>query len=461
MKKKRIHFVSVGGEVMHSLAIVLQHAGHSVTGSDDKLYDPSRTALEKEGLLPDSIGWDPGRIHEGLDIVLVGMHAKKDNPELLRAEALGLPILSYPDFIVKHCQNKQRIVVAGSHGKTTTTAIIMHTLRAAGVAFDYLVGAKVPGFAHMVSLSEESTTMVIEGDEYPSSPLDLTPKFLKYQHHTVVITGVAWDHMNYYPTFHAYKEQFLHLANNTPRGGAIIYNAADKEINSLMKQVKGDVAGMKDLEKIAYKGRKEEIKNGVSYLTHSRDQTTLQIFGKHNMDNIEAARLVVKRIAVEQSDFYQALSSFRGVSRRLSEVHTTNAGGRVYVDYAHAPSKVSASVRAVKKQFPSQPLVVVFEMHTFSSLNSTFTAQYKDSLREADLPIIYIDKKVLASRSQETFSEEMLRQHFNNKAIVYLTNARDIIPYIKTRGYTGANYLFMSSGNFGGLNIEEEARHLP
>ena len=460
-KKKHIHFVSVGGEVMHSLAITLHASGYQVTGSDDNIYGPSRAALSKAGLLPETMGWREERVHKGIDTIIVGMHAKQDNPELLKAQKLGLPILSYPDFIAQHSKDKQRIVVAGSHGKTTTTAMIMHVLRAQGIRFDYLIGAKLPGFDRTVSLSEESTVMVIEGDEYPSGPLDLTPKFYKYNHHILVLTGISWDHMNYYPSFEVYKEEFFRLTTQTPKGGIIVYNEEDKHAVEIIGKVKKAYKGVKlnNHEMLPYRREKEEIKDGVSCIKHHGGYTALRFFGQHNMANMEAARLALGCLAVEPSEFYQAMSSFQGVSRRLSKVHTTDQGGNVYWDYAHAPSKVLASTRAVKKQFPARRLVAVFEMHTFSSLNHTFTGQYKDTLQYVDVPIVFIDQKVLQKRGESVFHQEMLRKHFNKKDLVYLTDPHQILPCIvehsKGHGMGPAHYLFMSSGDFGGLRMEE------
>ena len=441
---------------MHSLAIALKKAGHEVTGSDDQIYDPSRSALAEEALLPEKIGWDPSRIRGSLDLVIVGMHAKKDNPELLRAQSLGLPVVSYPEFIAAHCKDKHRIVVAGSHGKTTTTAMIMHALRAEGIRFDYLVGAHVPGFEGTVSLSEESLAMVIEGDEYPSSPVDPTPKFCQYNHHTMVLTGIAWDHINHFPSLEAYKASFHELLLKTPKAGVVVYNAHDKAVVSLVNSVHTrESRGIMSRKHIPYKAKREYIKKGISHVKVKGSTLALRIFGRHNMENMEAARLLTGTMAVEEAAFYRAIASFPGVAQRLSEVGTTHSGGSVYLDHAHAPSKVEASTTAIKKQFPHRPLVAIFEMHTFSSLNPTFTAQYKDRLKHADFAIIYINQAVLQSRSGQWFSEEGLRKAFNKKELVYLTEPQAIVSHIRERKEEAANYLFMSSGNFGGLDIKE------
>ena len=352
MANSAIHFISIGGSVTHSLAIVLQERGYLITGSDDVIYDPSHSHLEQANLLPPKIGWFPERIHKGLECVILGMHAQKDNPELLRALELKLPIYSYPEFITKFCTHKHRIVVTGSHGKTTTTAIIMHVLQAIDFPFDYLVGAPVLGFERCLRLSD-APIIIIEGDEYPSSALDLRPKFLQYQHHVGILTGIAWDHINYYPTEASYIDAFQQFADLTPKAGSLIYNATDRRATLISTQPRSDVSYT-----TGYKFSKKKTKNGITYLAQKDKEIPLSVFGEHNLLNISASMQLLDLLCIPQDVYYPAIGTFKGAQKRAHCLYQ-DAQHCIYLDYAHAPSKVLASTKALQKQFPKRKLAAI------------------------------------------------------------------------------------------------------
>ena len=447
MKQPAIHFISIGGSVTHSLAIALQEKGYLITGSDDVIYDPSHTQLEQAGLLPSKMGWSPELIHKDLECVVLGMHARKDNPELLRALELKIPIYSYPEFITRFCTHKHRIVVAGSHGKTTTTAIIMHVLKAINFPFDYLVGAEVPGFERCLRLSD-APIIVIEGDEYPSSALNLQPKFLQYQHHVGILTGISWDHINYYPSEPAYVSTFQEFADRTPRSGTLIYNTNDQRVQQICTQPRSGIytAG--------YHLPKYKNENGTTYLLDKNKQIPLAIFGEHNLLNISAARRLLDLLCIPQDVYYPAISTFKGAYRRAQCLYEDELCC-IYLDYAHAPSKVLASTQALKKKFPKRNLTAILELHTFSSLDPQFTSQYKNTLKDAELAIIYINPEVLKHRQDHNFTQESLSKSFNHSNLHFIQDKDLLSPILRKHAGTQQSYLFMSSGTFGDLSFEK------
>jgi UDP-N-acetylmuramate: L-alanyl-gamma-D-glutamyl-meso-diaminopimelate ligase len=391
-KKQKIHFIAIGGSVMHNLAIALKLAGHEITGSDDEIVEPSRSELSKHNLIPPKEGWHPNKISKSTDVVILGMHAAKDNPELLQAQQLGVRILSFPEYIFEHAKDKQRIVIAGSHGKTTITAIIVHVLNHFKRKFDYVIGARVRGIENTVRLSD-APVIVIEGDEYLSSALDPTPKFLKYQHHIGLISGIAWDHANVFPNEEEYVRQFDLFADQTPKGGILIYCEQDSMALIIGKKERVDVT------EVAYKSHSHTSDtNGHFFLTESKQKYPIKIFGSHNYQNISGAKEVLKKIGITNEQFYQAITSFQGAAGRL-EVVLENTLTTVYKDFAHAPSKVKATVKAVKEIHPSRELLACVELHTYSSLNKKFLPQYKDSLKNAQVPVVYFNpEKVKAKK---------------------------------------------------------------
>ncbi|MGK7392261.1 MAG: UDP-N-acetylmuramate--L-alanine ligase [Candidatus Cyclobacteriaceae bacterium M2_1C_046] len=450
---KKIHLISVGGSVMHNIAIALKQQGHYVTGSDDEVYEPSKSRLEKHGLLPSTQGWDANRITPDLDLIILGMHAREDNPELLKAKELGIPIMSFPDYIYQHSTDKQRIVIAGSHGKTTITAMILHVLHHFNRKFDYLVGASVAGIENSVKLTDDAPVIVIEGDEYLTSPIDLVPKFLKYNHHIGVISGISWDHMNVFPSEEDYVRQFDLFADSTPKGGTLIYNADDAMAAVVGNKEREDVVG------IPYKTPKYKLEDGVLYLTEYDKKVPLKVFGEHNLQNIEAARQVVKKIGITDEQFNEAISTFTGAGKRLEKVAEAN-GFALYSDYAHAPSKVKATVKAMKQRYPDRKLVACFELHTFSSLNKEFLPNYKNVMKHADEALVYYNPENLAKKRLEYISPEDVVNEFDKKGLMVFTDKQELMDYISGRDWQNSNLLLMSSGTFDKLDIKQLATQL-
>lgn len=446
-KKQRIHFIAIAGSVMHNLAIALKQAGHEVTGSDDEIYEPARTALASHSILPEKEGWHPARINASIDVIMLGMHAQKDNPELVRAQELGLKIYSFPDYIYEQSRDKQRVVIAGSHGKTTITAIIIHVLNACNRKFDYVIGAKVKGVQQTVKLSD-APIIIIEGDEYLSSALDPTPKFLRYHHHIGLISGIAWDHANVFPSEEDYVKQFDLFADQTPRGGTLIYCEQDSMALIIGKKERTDVAG------ISYKSHPHTLDGGRFALTFNKEKYPIKIFGSHNFQNINGAKEVLKKIGVTNEQFYKAIGSFEGASGRL-EMLGENKSVAVYKDFAHAPSKVAATVKAVKETYPSRELVACVELHTFSSLNKKFLPQYKDTLKNAQTPVVYFNPEKLRAKKLEPLSGSDIRSAFANPRIQVFDDALQLEHFILSQNWKEKNLLLMSSGNWGGINLRQ------
>ncbi len=449
---QKIHFIAIGGSVMHNLAITLKQQGHTITGSDDEIYEPSLTELKKHGLLPAKEGWHPELLDTSYNAVILGMHAKKDNPELLKAQQLGLKIYSFPDFIYEHSKDKQRIVIAGSHGKTTITAMVMHVLNFHKRKFDYVAGAKVNGIENTVHLSD-APIIVIEGDEYLASALDPTPKFLRYQHHIGVISGIAWDHANVFPTEEEYVKQFDLFADQTPKGGMLIYCEQDPMNLMIAKKERSDVLSL------PYKTHPHSEENHQFYLTNAKERYPIKVFGTHNLQNIGAAKEVLKRIGISAEMFFEAITSFEGAAGRLQklkEVHST----AVYKDFAHAPSKVKATVKAMKELYPERELIACFELHTYSSLNKNYLPQYKDSLKLAQVPIVYFNPEKVKAKGFPEITEGDLRKAFACPSLQVFTDSAALRTFLKTQNLSNKNVLLMSSGNFGGLDLNVLASEL-
>ncbi len=450
--KKHLHFIAIGGAAMHNLALALHQNGYIISGSDDEILEPSRTRLKQAGLLPEMEGWFPDKIVKSLDGIVLGMHARIDNPELLHAKELGIPIFSFPEFLYEHSKNKLRVVIGGSHGKTTITAMILHVLQKLKYDFDYMVGAKLDGFDTMVRLSN-APLIILEGDEYLSSPIDRRPKFHLYHADIGLISGIAWDHINVFPTFDIYKEQFRIFADGIPENGTLIYCSDDPELNSLALD-----SGTKGL-KIPYNIIPHRIENGETILLTDQGEIPVSVFGNHNLMNLEGARLVCERIGVKKELFYREIGSFRGASRRL-ELLAKNNSTAVYRDFAHSPSKLKATVQAVRKQYPLHQLIACMELHTFSSLNKDFLNQYAGTMDEADVPIVFFNPHTLEHKKLEPLSEEKVCEAFKNSRIRVYTDSIQLESYLLSMNASKSIFLLMSSGTFNNINLSELAEKL-
>jgi UDP-N-acetylmuramate: L-alanyl-gamma-D-glutamyl-meso-diaminopimelate ligase len=446
----KIHFIAIGGAAMHNLAIVLKQQGHQITGSDDEIYDPSLSLLKGHGLLPATMGWQPSNISTDLDFVILGMHARADNPELLRAQDLGIKIYSFPEYIYQQSQHKQRIVIAGSHGKTSITAIIMHVLRQVGKKFDYMVGARIEGFDNMTSLTD-APIIIIEGDEYLSSPIDRQPKFLHYKPHVALISGIAWDHINVYPNFEDYERQFELLADSLPKAGSLIYDETDDLLSIIASKERPGVRNK------PYAAHPYKVENGqFILLTKANGQVPLQIFGPHNMKNLMGAKIILDEIGVLEADIYAAFASFKGAAKRM-ETLVKSDNTLIVRDFAHAPSKVKATTEALRALYPSRALVACFELHTYSSLTERFLPEYKGTLAAANIQVLFYSPQTLAIKKMPILNEEQLRIHFGNQDIRIFTDANVLLAFLQNQNWLQANLLLMSSGTFGGLDLQKIA----
>lgn len=449
VKPKKLHFIAIGGSAMHHLALAMHDMGVEVTGSDDEIYGASSENLKKAGIHPEKIGWFPEKVSGDLDAVVLGMHAKSDNPEFLKAKELNLPIFSLPEYIYQNSLNKQRIVICGSHGKTTVTSMIVHVLKKLGKDFDYMVGAGVQGFDRMVKLSK-AATIIIEGDEYLSSCIDPKPKFLNYNHHIAVVTGIAWDHANVFPTQKEYIDQFEKLIHQTPRAGSVIYSDNDAELKRIMK------ADLFDVNKISYSAFPNKSKKGITTIGDSTISKEISFFGEHNMFNLSAAWHVVQRMGVEMGEFIDAVSSFSGAKGRLEKL-AESSKTIVYKDFAHSPSKLKATVEAVEKKHSDKKLIAVYELHTFSSLSKAFLPQYKNCLDGADEAIVFYNPKTSAHKNLEMLDNQNIISSFNNKKIKVFNDQESLKNYILSLNPENKALLLMSSGNFDGLDLAQIA----
>ncbi|MDR1758450.1 MAG: Mur ligase domain-containing protein [Bacteroidales bacterium] len=445
--RKRFHFIAIGGSAMHNLAIALHRKGEHVSGSDDEIFDPARERLSRYGLLPDMMGWFPDKITPELDAVILGMHARADNPELIKAKSLDIKIYSYPEFLYEQSRYKTRIVVGGSHGKTTITAMIIHVLHECRVDCDYMVGAQLEGFDVMVRLTPEAGIMVIEGDEYLTSTIDRRPKFHHYHPNVAIISGIAWDHINVFPTFENYVEQFREFVRLIEPGGTLIYNADDLEVCKV-----ADIFGK--TRALPYLVPEHEVRDGVTYLRTPDGEIPLRVFGKHNIANLDAARLACRCVGISDADFFAAIGSFKGASKRLELIAEDNDFA-VFRDFAHAPSKLVATIAAVKTQFPNRKLVACLELHTFSSLSETFLSHYKNSMNEADIAIVYYNPQALKHKKMPPLTPQIVSKHFDRPDLSVFTDSEQLIIHLQELKKQSTVFLMMSSGNFNGLDLSK------
>lgn len=448
----RVHFISIGGAAMHNMALALHQKGYHVTGSDDQIFEPSKSRLAKAGLLPEKEGWDESRITEDLDAVLLGMHAREDNPELKRAQALGLPIYSYPEYIYKQSQNKRRIVIGGSHGKTTITSMVMYVLKAAGVNFDYMVGAQIEGFNTMVKLTEDAPIIVLEGDEYLSSPIDKRPKFHWYKPEIALLSGIAWDHINVFPTWENYVEQFKIFIDSIEEGGHLIYFKGDETLKQLANQ-------NERVNHHPYTTPSYTVKNEQTFLQKPDEEIPLQLFGAHNLQNMMGAEIICKLIGLSENQFYEHIRSFTGASKRLEKIHETETSV-AYKDFAHSPSKLKATVKAVKNQYQEKELIAVVELHTFSSLNKKFIGEYKHTMQAADRAYVYYNPETVKRKKLDPISKEELFAAFDQEGLTVSTNSKALFEHLSTLNYSEKVLLLMTSGNFDGFDLNNKAMEL-
>ena len=444
----KIHFIAIGGSAMHNLAIALKLKGFSITGSDDAINDPSRSRLKKYNLLPQKEGWFSDKITSDIDAVVLGMHAKDDNPELLKARKIGLKIYSYPEFIFNQSKDKIRIVIGGSHGKTSITSLVLHVLSTLNIEYDYMVGAQLDGFEVMVKLSDTSKYIVLEGDEYLSSALDLRPKFHLYKPHIALISGIAWDHINVFKTFENYLKQFEIFINSIEKNGTLVYNELDPELKKLVSSNKSN------LNYIPYSIPKHKIIDGISFIDINNRLYRLKIFGDHNLQNISGALNICKALGVESEDFYNAITSFNGASNRLELVYKSS-DTIIFKDFAHSPSKVKATTEAVHKQFPNRKLISFFELHTYSSLNPLFLEKYRDTLKHSDECYIYYSEKNMRIKRLERIDSELIIRSFNHSSLTVIDNYEKLNKKIYDLDLSNSVLLMMSSGKFGGLDIDK------
>ncbi len=449
----KVHFISIGGSVMHQLAIALHKKGYQVSGTDDEIFEPAASNLQQHGLLPATIGWDPHKITPDLDAVILGMHAKSDNPELQKAIELKLKIYSFPEYMYHESQQKKRVVVGGSHGKTTTTSMIMHVLKQTHQQFDYLVGAKVEGFAQSVDITN-APVIVCEGDEYPASAIERKPKFHFLFPHIAILTGIAWDHINVFPTFEFYLEQFIIFINKIEPNGLLIYNESDPVLNELVAQHK-----RADIRYQPYSIPQHTIEAGKTTVVLEGVSGSLKVFGNHNLLNLHAAFYACKELGLSANDFIQAIGTFTGASKRL-ELLSGNEDTAVYRDFAHAPSKVKATIEAVKEQFPDRKLIGVLELHTYSSLNEAFMKEYNGALEPADQAVVFYSKHALQIKRLPDLPEAAVQQGFNKAGLLIFTDAALLKEWLLSVNYHNSNLLLMSSGNYDGLDVVALAQEI-
>jgi UDP-N-acetylmuramate: L-alanyl-gamma-D-glutamyl-meso-diaminopimelate ligase len=442
----RIHFIAVGGSAMHNLAIALHLKGYLVTGSDDNIFEPSKSRLDKYGLLPEKFGWFPSKISSDLDFVILGMHAKADNPELLESKIKNIKILSYPEFIYEMSKDKTRVVIGGSHGKTSITAMILHVLNSNNKDVDYMVGAQLEGFETMVHLTDQNDFILLEGDEYLSSPIDRRPKFHLYQPNIALLSGISWDHINVFPTNENYINQFEMFLDTIVQGGVLVYNKLDKEVEKITLRCE------KSIRKLEYSMPEHFIKDGKTFLITDEGDIPLNIFGDHNLSNLAGAKLICQLMGVHDEEFYSSIISFKGADKRLETILEMK-DRLVFKDFAHSPSKVEATTKALKKQFQERKLIALLELHTFSSLNENFINQYRDTLKSADLAILYYDPNAVLMKGLSEINHQEIINAFNDKNLKVFSDNIKLEEFLLNQSFANSNLLFMSSGNYASIDL--------
>lgn len=442
------HFIAIGGSAMHNLAIALHHKGYQVSGSDDTIHEPSKSRLEKYDLLPKVFGWFPEKINQDIDVIILGMHAKADNPELLKAQELGLKIYSYPEFLYEQSKDKTRVVIGGSHGKTTITSMILHVLNYHGRDVDYMVGAQLDGFETMVHLTKENEFIVLEGDEYLSSPIDRRPKFHLYKPNIALLSGIAWDHINVFPTFDNYVAQFSIFTDSLVNGGIMVYNEEDPIVKEVVENSNNSI------KKYPYTLPEHFIENGITYLQTPEGDLPLEIFGNHNLENLAGAKWICQHMGIDEDDFYEAVASFKGASKRLEKI-AESSSTVVFKDFAHSPSKVAATTNAVKEQYNKRTVLACLELHTYSSLNAEFLSEYRGALDKADKAVVFYSPHAVEIKKLEEVSKEQIANAFEREDLIIYTNPVEFKTFLMNQELKNTAVLLMSSGNYGGLDFEE------
>jgi len=433
---------------MHNLALALYEKGDHITGSDDAIFEPSKSRLAAKGLLPESLGWFAEKIHPELDAIILGMHAKADNPELIKAQELGITIYSYPEFLYEHAKNKTRVVIGGSHGKTTITSMILHVLKYHEVEVDFMVGAQLDGFDRMVHLTDENEIIVLEGDEYLSSPIDLRPKFHLYKANIALLSGIAWDHINVFPTFENYVDQFRIFVDTMIKGGMMVYNIEDEVVKEVVEQTSNQI------KTYPYKTPEYSIENGTTILDTAEGEIPLEIFGEHNLQNLEGARSICFHLGISEEEFYEAIADFKGASKRLEKI-AENKQTVVFKDFAHSPSKVEATTRAVKEQYVNRKLLACLELHTYSSLNEDFLKEYVGTLDKADEAVVFYSPHAVKIKRLKEVSEQQIAKAFKRDDLVIYTDPKEFKDFLFSQDLANTALLLMSSGNYGGLDFDE------
>ena len=444
----KIHFIAIGGSAMHNLAIALHNKGYHVTGSDDTIHDPSKSRLERKGLLPEAFGWFPEKITSDLDVIILGMHAKKDNPELLKAQDMGLKIYSYPEFLYEQSKDKTRVVIGGSHGKTTITSMILHVLAYHDREVDYMVGAQLEGFETMVHLTTENEFMVLEGDEYLSSPIDRRPKFHLYKPNIALLSGIAWDHINVFPTFEGYVEQFRIFTDSLTNGGIMVYNEEDTIVKEVVE------SSTHPIKKYPYSTPTYEIEDGITAIDTPDGMMPLEIFGDHNLQNLAGAKWICQHMGIDEDDFYEAIASFKGASKRLEKI-AENSQTVVFKDFAHSPSKVKATTDAVKKQYAQREVIACLELHTYSSLNAEFLSEYQGALDQADKAVVFYSPHAVKIKQLDEVTTAQIGAAFGREDLIIFTNPSEFKAFLFGQNLEQTALVLMSSGNYGGLDFEE------
>ncbi|SNR64732.1 UDP-N-acetylmuramate--L-alanine ligase [Lutibacter flavus] len=443
-----IHFIAIGGSAMHNLAIALNQKGYQITGSDDTIFEPSKSRLDKRGLLPEKFGWFPEKIKKSIDAIILGMHAKPDNPELLKAQELGLKIYSYPEFLYEQSKDKTRVVIGGSHGKTTITSMILHVLNYHDIKVDYMVGAQLEGFDTMVHLTQENEFIVLEGDEYLSSPIDMRPKFHLYKPNIALLSGIAWDHINVFPTFENYIEQFSIFINSLTKGGIMVYNEEDEVLKDIVENTENTI------KKYPYKTLDYRIENGTTFINTALGEMPLEIFGEHNLQNLAGAKWICQHMGVDEDEFYEAIASFKGASKRLEKI-AENDSAVVFKDFAHSPSKVEATCNAVKAQYLTRKIMACLELHTYSSLNADFLKEYEGALNKADVAVVFYSPHAVEIKKLEKVTKQQIKDAFNRDDLIIYTNPEEFKTFLFSQNFENLALLLMSSGNYGGLDFNK------